>query len=45
MKKSLKFTAAAAMIGLMAFAAAGCGGGDKKAATAWANAWLNSTRK
>ena len=31
MKKSLKFTAAAAMIGLMAFAAAGCGGGDKKA--------------
>ena len=32
MKKSLKFTAAAAMIGLMAFAAAGCGGGDKKAA-------------
>ena len=28
MKKSLKFTAAAAMIGLMAFAAAGCGGGE-----------------
>jgi len=25
-----KVTAAAAMIGLMAFAAAGCGGGDKK---------------
>ena len=31
MKKALKITAAAAMIGLLAFAAAGCGGGDKKA--------------
>ena len=31
MNKTLKFTAAAAMIGLLAFAAAGCGGsGDKK---------------
>ena len=32
MNKTLKITAAAAMVGLMAFAAAGCGGGDKKAA-------------
>ncbi len=32
MKKALKVTAAAAMIGLLAFAAAGCGGGDKQAA-------------
>ena len=31
MKKMFKATAAAAMIGLLAFAAAGCGGGDKKA--------------
>ncbi len=31
MKKMYKVTAAAAMIGLLAFAAAGCGGGDKKA--------------
>lgn len=30
MNKTIKFTAAAAMIGLLAFAAAGCGGGDKK---------------
>lgn len=35
MNKTLKFTAAAAMIGLLAFAAAGCGGsGDKKTAAA-----------
>ncbi len=34
MNKSIKFTAAAAMIGLLALAAAGCGGGDKKAAAA-----------
>ncbi|MDO4920527.1 MAG: ABC transporter substrate-binding protein [Phascolarctobacterium sp.] len=32
MKKLFKASAAAAMIGLLAFAAAGCGGGDKKAA-------------
>jgi peptide/nickel transport system substrate-binding protein len=32
MRKMFKVTAAAAMIGLMAFAAAGCGGGDKKEA-------------
>ncbi|MGM9520842.1 MAG: ABC transporter substrate-binding protein, partial [Phascolarctobacterium sp.] len=32
MKKLYKISAAAAMIGLLAFAAAGCGGGDKKAA-------------
>ena len=32
MRKMFKVTAAAAMVGLMAFAAAGCGGGDKKAA-------------
>ena len=32
MKKMWKVTAAAAMVGLMAFAAAGCGGGDKKQA-------------
>lgn len=30
MNKTIKFTAAVAMIGLLAFAAAGCGGGDKK---------------
>ena len=30
MKKTIKFTAAVAMIGLMAFASAGCGGGGKK---------------
>ena len=36
MKKTIKFTAAVAMIGLMAFASAGCGGDDKKAApTVW----------
>lgn len=34
MKKTIKFTAAVAMIGLMAFASAGCGGDDKKAAAA-----------
>ena len=34
MKKLFKATAAAAMIGLLAFAAAGCGGGDKKAPAA-----------
>ena len=34
MKKTIKFTAAVAMIGLMAFASAGCGGNDKKAAAA-----------
>lgn len=34
MKKLLKVSAAAAMVGLMAFAAAGCGGGDKKASKA-----------
>ncbi len=34
MKKIYKATAAAAMIGLLAFAAAGCGGGDKKQAAA-----------
>ncbi|MCQ2359240.1 MAG: ABC transporter substrate-binding protein, partial [Phascolarctobacterium sp.] len=34
MKKLFKATAAAAMVGLLAFAAAGCGGGDKKAAPA-----------
>lgn len=33
MKKLFKVSAAAAMIGLLAFAAAGCGGGDKKAAS------------
>lgn len=32
MNKTIKFTAAVAMIGLLAFAAAGCGGGDKNAA-------------
>lgn len=32
MKKALKITAAAAMIGLLAFAAAGCGGSDSKTA-------------
>ncbi len=32
MKKIFKVSAAAAMIGLLALAAAGCGGGDKKAA-------------
>lgn len=31
MKKALKISAAVAMMGLMAFAASGCGGGDKKA--------------
>ena len=30
MKKTIKFTAAVAMIGLLAFTSAGCGGGDKK---------------
>ena len=34
MNKTIKFTAAAAMIGLLAMAAAGCGGGDTKAAAA-----------
>lgn len=29
-EKTIKFTAAVAMIGLMAFASAGCGGDDKK---------------
>lgn len=32
MKKMLKMTAAASMVGLLALAAAGCGGGEKKAA-------------
>ena len=34
MKKTIKFTAAVAMIGLLAFTSAGCGGDDKKAAAA-----------
>lgn len=34
MKKMFKISAAAAMVGLLALAAAGCGGGDKKAAKA-----------
>ncbi|MDO4179307.1 MAG: ABC transporter substrate-binding protein [Phascolarctobacterium sp.] len=37
MKKLFKVSAAATMVGLLALAAAGCGGGDKKAATAKAN--------
>ena len=30
MKKMLKMTAAASMVGLLALAAAGCGGGERK---------------
>ena len=43
MKKTIKFTAAVAMIGLMAFASAGCGGDDKKDTIAGSNKVLISS--